>query len=172
LKTVLFKTWPNGRTIIIDYRDGVKNWAMRLGDGETGLQVSQIRFLRDEEGESSSEEEEPDVEPKLEEEEEEEEAMDTSVPVKNGKKKGKGRGRGRPKGTTKAAIIKARAVTPKKQAKKQGPLELKLNGVLVKGQEDQEGSWMVDLCVGSNVVEVGETSGLVWKAYVERMEET
>lgn len=172
LKTVLFTIQPNGRTISLDYRDGVKSWATKLVAGEIGLSVGQILFLRDEEEESSGEEEDPDLEPKQEEEEEEEEEhMEVDVPVKNGKKKGKGKGRGRPKGSTKAAIAKSKAVLPKKKIEKLGPIEVKLNGVAIKDEENQEGCWMVDLRVGLNVVEVGETGGLIWKAYVERVDD-
>ncbi|KAF9469838.1 Bromodomain-containing protein, partial [Collybia nuda] len=92
LKTVVFTTRPNGRTISLDYRDGVKSWATRLVEGETGLSVGQIYFLRDEDEESSGEEEELELEAK-QEEGEEGKHLENDVPPKNGKKKGKGRGR-------------------------------------------------------------------------------
>jgi hypothetical protein len=33
----------------------------------------------------------------------------------------------------------------------------------------ENGAWNMDLQVGSNVLEVGEKSGYVWKVYLERV---
>jgi chromatin structure-remodeling complex subunit RSC4 len=165
LKSVLLKTEPRGHLFPLDYRDGVKTWSMRLRSGETGVHVSQVAFLGDEEEESSGEDEDQEVE-----EQEEEEHMDVDVPVKNGRRKGKGKGRNRAKATTKVAIAKTRNLPAKKKKQKIGQLQLKLNGTVVK-DEEEDGNWTVQLSVGSNIVEVGETGGLIWKIYIDRLNE-
>jgi hypothetical protein len=91
------------------------------------------------------------------------------VSLRNGKKKGKGRGRGRLKGSTKAATVAKVAQSVKKKALKLGEMEVKVNRVMVKEKVDHAGKWAVDLPVGSNVLEVGEWGGLIWKVYVEWM---
>lgn len=154
---------PHGRAFNLDYQDGVKTWAMRLGPGETSVSVKNVMFLDGDDGESSGGEEHAGVE------EEEEEEPDVEAPVKNGKKKGK-RGRGRPKGSTKAAMAKLKVVQIiKKKTQKHGEIQLKLNGSLVKEEEEHEGEWMCSLSVGSNIIEVGEAGGLTWKVYAERL---
>jgi hypothetical protein len=164
LKSILLKAEPRGRTFILDHRDGVKTWAVRLRSGEAGVHVGQVTFLGDEEEESSGEEEGHE-----QEEQEEEEHMDVDVPVKNGRRKGKGKGRNRAK-MTKATIAKARTVPAKKKKQKIGQLQLKHNGSVIK-EEAEDGNWIVQLSVGSNVLEIGETGGLIWKVYIERLSE-
>jgi len=137
---------------------------MRLGLEERAMCVADVTFMGDEEDESSGGEED-------EEKEEEEEEMEVEVPVKNGKKKGKGRGRGRPRGTTKAVVAAKVVRSVKKKAPKLGEIEVKVNGVVIKEKADHEGEWAVDIPVGSNVLEVGEKGGLIWKVYTERMAE-
>ncbi|KAF5385065.1 hypothetical protein D9615_001251 [Tricholomella constricta] len=155
LKSVSLIIQPRGRSLHLDHEDGVKCWAMRLIPGETEVHVSQVAFLGDGEEESSGGEEEG------EHEEEEEEGV--NAPAKNGRKRGKAKGRGRPKGTTRAAT-KAKAATAKKKLKI-GPIQVKLNGGVVQEQEDETGKWIVSPAVGSSVLEVGESGGLVWKVY-------
>ena len=161
LKSILLRAEPHGRTIMLDHRDGVKTWAMRLRPGETDIHVGQVTFLGDEEEESSGEEEE-------QEEQEEEEHMDVDVPLKNGRRKGKGKGRNRAK-TAKATMAKAKAMPVKKKKPKIGQLQLKHNSSVIKESED--GNLVVQLSVGSNVLEIGETGGLIWKVYIERLSE-
>jgi len=166
LKSILLKAEPGGRTFNLDYRDGVKTWAMRLRSGETVVHVGQVAFLGDDDEDSSGEEEGHELEER--EEQEEEEHMDVDVPVKNGRRKGKGKGK-RAKGTTRAAIAKAKSIPAKKKRQKVGQLQLKLNGSVINDEED--GNWVVRLSVGANVLEVGETGGLMWKVYIERLSE-
>lgn len=140
---------------------------MRLGHREKGLCVARITFLGQDEDESGGEEEQEEQIQDKEEEEDEEEA-ETEVPKKKGK-----RGRGRPKGSTvKAGKTKATRAA-KKPSKAPVPkldeVQVKLNGSVVKEKEDHEREWYVELPVGSNVVEIGEKGGLVWKVYAERI---
>lgn len=133
---------------------------------ETTVYVSNISFIGDEEDEESSDEEDDDMDMDVDIE-------GGSVSPKNGRKKGKGRGRGRP---PKAATVAAKAAAAKaaKEAKKKtitkiGEIQLKLNKFAVKEQPEQTGEWSVYLPVGSNVIEVGEAGGMIWKVYAERL---
>lgn len=164
LKEVVVTVKPHGRSFWLDYRDGVRSWAMKLGRGEISLSISEIKFLGDEDRDSSDE----DADAQDLEEEEEEEPMP------------KKRGRGRPPKNSKA---KAKAVTAKKSdlaGKKalkavtpsRESIQIVLNGKPVGEKPEQEGVWDVDLQIGSNVLEVGEKDGHVWKVYLERVTTT
>ncbi|KAF8641083.1 hypothetical protein AX17_000727 [Amanita inopinata Kibby_2008] len=168
LKYVSLHLQPLDRKMCLDYRDGVKSWAMRLLPGETGVHIDEVVFLHDEEEESSGEE---DVEQDQKHEEEEEEVAE-DVPVKNGRRKGKGKGRGRPLKTPVKAVVpktKVAGAVSKKKVFKVGEVQVKLNGVMIKGEEDKEGEWTVSLPVGSSVLQIGEAGGAVWKVYAERL---
>ncbi|RDB29274.1 Protein polybromo-1 [Hypsizygus marmoreus] len=167
LKSINMRIEPRGRSFKLDYRDGVKCWAMRLVPGEKEIHVDQVLFISDEEEESSDEE--GDEEPEGKHEEEEEESMEVDMPAKNGRKKGKGKGRGRPKKVTRAVAAKAKDLTAKKKKQKVGPIQVKLNGSAIKEREDEGGKWTINPLAGSNVLEIGETGGLVWKVYIQRM---
>jgi hypothetical protein len=80
LKGVSLQTEPCKRPFMLDHRDGVKTWAMRLGPGERTLSVSDVTYMGDDDEDSSEEEEE-------EEEDSDEEESD-DAPAKNGKKRG------------------------------------------------------------------------------------
>ncbi|KAG6889990.1 hypothetical protein C0995_012950 [Termitomyces sp. Mi166 len=147
LKSVSLVVQPRGRTLNLDFEDGVKCWALRLLSGETEIHVSQVTFMGDED-ESSGEEEE---------EEEEEEDMEGAI---NGRKRGRTRGRGRPKSANKA---KGKTAQVKKKKQKIGPVQVKLNGVVAKEQEDESGQWSVSPTVGTSTIEIGESGGLIWK---------
>ncbi|KAJ7361410.1 RSC complex protein [Mycena albidolilacea] len=161
LKGVSLQTEPCKRPFMLDHRDGVKTWAMRLGPGERTLSVSDVTYMGDDEEDSSEEEEE-------EEEEEDEEESD-DAPAKNGKKRGKGKGRSRGKGKAATAAAKAlqAARAAKKEARKIGEVQVRLNGLIVGA--NHPGQWVVDLQAGVNVLEVGEKGGLIWKVYAERL---
>ncbi|KAJ7459096.1 RSC complex protein [Mycena galericulata] len=168
LKGVSLMTEPCKRPFILDCQDGVKTWAMRLGPGERALSVADVTYMGDEEDDSSDEEEDED----REDEEDEEDEMDVDGPVKNGKKKGvKGKLRSRGKGKAASAAAKAlqAARAAKKEARKIGEVQVKLNGFVVAEKADRPGYWMVDLQVGPNLLEVGEKGGLIWKVYAERL---
>jgi len=161
LKGVSLMTEPCKRPFMLDHRDGVKTWAMRLGPGERALRVADVTYMGDEEDDSSDDSEEE------EEDSEEEESEDSTA--KNGKKKGKGKGRGRGKAVTAAAKARQAARAAKKEARKIGEVQVKLNGCLVAHQADLSGQWTVDLQAGPNLLEVGEKGGLIWKVYAERL---
>lgn len=167
LKGVSLITKPRGRPIKLDYRDGVRSWAMKLGQGENALSVADVRFLGDVDEQGTDDEAHGP-------EEEEEEAEDAAP--SNGKGKVK-RGRGRPpKATTRpAAPPKAKVtrsskpIVPKATTPLQDSVKVWLNGSLVQGNEDHAGTWDVDLRVGSNILEAGEEGGMTWKVYLERL---
>ncbi|KAJ7492311.1 RSC complex protein [Mycena latifolia] len=166
LKGVSLMTEPCKRPFILDHRDGVKTWAMRLGPGERAVSVADVTYMGDDEDDSSDEEEEDE-----DDEDEDEDEMDVDVPAKNGKKKGKGKGRTRGKGKVLTAAAKAlqAARAAKKEARKIGEVQVKLNGFVVAEKVGHPGQWMVDLQAGANLLEVGEKGGLIWKVYAERL---
>ncbi|KAJ6575441.1 Bromodomain-containing protein [Mycena capillaripes] len=164
LKGVSLMTEPRKRPFMLDHRDGVKTWAMRLGPEERALSVTDVTYMADEEEDSSEDEEED-----SESDEADEESDDTTA--KNGKKKGKGKGRARGKGkavTTAAKALQA-ARAAKREARKIGEVQVKLNGYVVAQKADYPGQWIVDLQAGANLLEVGEKGGLIWKVYAERL---
>ncbi|PFH52268.1 hypothetical protein AMATHDRAFT_57287 [Amanita thiersii Skay4041] len=168
LKYVSLWIQPHNRKLCLDYRDGVKSWAMRLSPQETEIIISDVMFLHDEEEESSGEEE---AEPELKQEEEEEEVAE-EVPVKNGRKKGKAKAKGRPHKvqvkTTAAKPKPASSAGSKNKTAKMAEVQVKLNGLVMKGEEEKEGRWTLSLQSGTNVLEIGEAGGTLWKVYAER----
>ncbi|KAH0838060.1 Bromodomain-containing protein [Lanmaoa asiatica] len=164
LKEVFITVNPQGRSFWLDHRDGVRSWAMKLGRGEISLSIAEIKFLGEEDRDSSDEDADAHD---LEEEEEEE-----PVPKK--------RGRGRP---PKNAKVKAKIVTAKKSdltGKKtlkavtpsRESIQIVLNGKAVGEKPEQEGIWDMELQIGTNILEVGEKGGHVWKVYLERVATT
>ena len=173
LKSVSLRIEPQGRKFDLDHKMGVKSWAVRLMPGETTILLSNVSFLGSEEDESSGDEEAD-----VEKHEEEEADMDLDVeadpplPVKNGRRKGKGRGKGRLAKVSTVTTRQAAAKTmkqPKKTPPKIGEVQVKLNGSLVKEQIEQAGQWNISVSLGSNVVEVGEVGGMLWKVYLQRI---
>ncbi|KAJ7070729.1 RSC complex protein [Mycena amicta] len=166
LKGVSVVTEPCKRPFMLDYRDGVKTWVMRLGAGETALSVADVTYMGDDE-ESSDDDME------LEQEEEEEE-MDDGEVTTNGKKKPKTRGQ---YGKSRAAVAQAVAAAKARQearaarkaAKEIGEIQVKLNGMLVDQTVGDSGRWLVSIPKGSNIVEVGEKDGHIWRVYAERV---
>jgi chromatin structure-remodeling complex subunit RSC4 len=168
LKGVLLTTKPRGRPFKLDYRDGVRSWAMRLGQGEGAISIAEVRFLGDEEEEGS------------EDETHDEEDIEEDRALRNGKGKAK-KGRGRPKANTRAATATATAKTkvtrstklapapPKSTTPSRDSVKILLNGSVVKGKENCEGEWEVELRLGLNVLELGEDGGMIWKVYMERV---
>lgn len=162
LKEVFITVKPLERSFWLDHRDGVKSWAMKLGRGEISLSIAGVKFLGDEDRDSSDEE--LDAHDLVEEEEEEE-----PLPKK--------RGRGRPpknskvkaKTTKKSDAGKktSKAATPSRES-----IQVVLNGKPVGGKAEQEGVWDIELQSGTNVLEVGEKGGHVWKVYLERVTTT
>ena len=162
------RTQPRGRCIILDHREGVKSWAIRLGPNERALHFSGLRFIgqEEEEEESSEEEEEGD-------EEEDQEIL-------------KRRPRGRPSKAAAAALKAAQDRVDRrarKRARTTREIFVKLNGTVVpekvKAPEMNGGGahrshfeakeWTVDLKNGLSTIEIGEKDGMVWKVYVDRL---
>lgn len=101
-------------------------WVLRLGKGETALDIRDIKFLEVEESD----------------EEEDEEDDESHSGIANGQGKGE-------------VIVKANGsyITPKVPNKKEG-----------------EGVWEVSgLQTGTNVLEVGERDGEIWKVVLQRI---
>ena len=165
---------PKGRSLTLDHCDGVKNWAVRLGPGETSILVSNVSYLGDEEEEESSADEGDGEKHEDDDDMDVDVDMDVSPPSKNGRRRNKPRGRGRP---PKAATLAAKAAAAAKAAKaekkkavsKVGEIQLKLNNFVVKEQAEEHGEWSVQLPAGPNIIEVGEVGGMVWKVYAERL---
>ncbi|KAH7886072.1 RSC complex protein [Phlebopus sp. FC_14] len=163
LKEVSLTMKPRGRPLYLDYRDGVKSWAMRLGQGEESVSVGEVKFIGDAEHDGSDEE--ADVQDVEEEEEEEEPAP---------KKRGRGRPPKNPKGKAKVVATTRKGDPALKKSHKPSDhshegIQIILNGTLVLEKADEEGVWDMELQVGSNVLEIGEKGGHVWKVFLERM---
>ncbi|KIJ66243.1 hypothetical protein HYDPIDRAFT_86245 [Hydnomerulius pinastri MD-312] len=164
LKEVFITTRPRGRPFWLDHRDGVKSWAMRLGQGEKALSVGEVKFFGDEDRDSSDEE--GDTHDLAEEEEEEE-------PEPVPKKRGRGRPPKNPKAKARAAAAAKKVDLALKKAQKattptREGIQIVLNGTLITQKPDQEGVWDMELQVGLNVLEIGEKGGHVWKVYMEK----
>ena len=164
LKSVALRIQPYNRKLLLDHRDGVKSWAMRLSPAETGVLIEDVIFFHDEEEESSGDEE-AGQEPKQEEEEEAAE----EAPVKNGRRKGKSRAKTRSQKSVKLSASKSKVSAPKKKATKIGEVQVKLDGTAVKDGE-KANQWTVSLSVGDHVLEIGEVGGIHWKVFAERLE--
>lgn len=131
---------------------------MPLERDEKSLSVGEIVFMA-ELGDSSGEEDECDDDAA---------EMDVDSAPEPLKKR-----RGRPPKVVKTAAVISKPKVPvspkKKKPKKRGKMLIKLNGTIVKEDEERSGNWDVELSVGSNVVEVGEQGGLIWKVYAQRI---
>jgi hypothetical protein len=161
LKGVSLVTKPRGRPLWLDHRDGVKSWAIRLGQGEKSISVAEVKFFGDDD--ETADEEGDGGDEHVDEEEEEDEPSP--------RKRGRGRPPKNPKAKAKAAALAKKAEQKKAQkatTPQQDSLLLNLNGAAM-NEKLNEGVWDMDLQVGSNVLEVGEKSGYVWKVYLERV---
>ncbi|KAJ3880799.1 RSC complex protein [Lentinula edodes] len=158
IRHIMIRTEPRGRLLKLDHRDGVTSWAMPLERDEKSLSVGEIVFMA-ELGDSSGEEDEGDDDAG---------EMDVDSAPEPLKKR-----RGRPPKIVKTAAVISKPKVPvspkKKKPKKRGEMLIKLNGTIVKEDEERSGNWDVELSVGSNVVEVGEQGGLIWKVYAQRI---
>lgn len=167
LKGVSLTTKPRGRPLKLDYRDGVKSWAMRLGRGESAVCVADVQFLGDDGEQQGSEDEAHDADKT------EESAVDAEASPMGKVKRGRGRppkGAGRGGAIAKAKDLRsAKAAQTKAATPLQDSIKLRLNGAVVAGKENSVGEWDVDLRLGSNVLEVGEEGGMTWKVYMERV---
>ncbi|KAG2368854.1 Bromodomain-containing protein [Suillus spraguei] len=161
LKGVFLITKPRGRPFWLDHRDGVKSWAIRLGQGEKSISIAEIRFFGDDDETGDEEGDGNDEQPDDEEEEEE----------PSPRKRGRGRPPKNPKAKAKAAALAKKAEQKKSQnapTPQKESILINLNGTAM-NEKLEDGVWNMDLQVGSNVLEVGEKSGHVWKVYFERV---
>jgi hypothetical protein len=55
LAFILLTTKPRRWPFKLDYRNGVRSWVMRLGQGESAISVADVRFLGDNEEGSEDE---------------------------------------------------------------------------------------------------------------------
>lgn len=88
-----------------------------------------------------------------------------------GKMKGKGKGKA-PKRDTPDDEEAEQMKPPAKKQKLSPAVEhvpqITHNNIEVKEDVEVKGQWPVELSLGSNIVEVGEKGGVVWRVYVER----
>ncbi|KAI8990698.1 Bromodomain-containing protein [Trametes punicea] len=154
LKCAIITTVPLGRRLVLHHEEGVRTWAMRLSGVEASIVLSDITLLgRTEEGEESSGDEEQDQRAT-----DKPESDDGDASPAKGKKRGRPpRRRGRTTETKKAK---------EKAAEGRGGMQVKLNGVLLKGKEDA--MWEAQLPYGLSVLELGEKGGMVWKVFLDR----
>lgn len=154
-------TKPRGRPLWLDHRDGVKSWAIRLGQGEKSISVAEIKFFGDDD--ETADEEGDGNDEHVDDEEEEDEPSP--------RKRGRGRPPKNPKAKAKAAALAKKAEQKKAQkatTPQQDSILINLNGTAM-NEKFEGGVWDIDLQVGSNILEVGEKSGYVWKVYLERV---
>ncbi|KAI0348282.1 Bromodomain-containing protein [Trametopsis cervina] len=164
IRSVSVVTRPLGRHIPLDYRDGVKIWAGRLGKNETSVHIADVRLS----GPGGEEEEESDDEgkgkDKLHERREEEEEEEDEEESHQKPRRGRGRPRKKRAKTTESPKGKGKAM-----AQLPAEIQVKLNGIVIDPQEDEKSAWDVEIPIGSNVVEVGEPEGSIWRVYLERL---
>ncbi|TFY83345.1 hypothetical protein EWM64_g664 [Hericium alpestre] len=152
LKSVSLTIMPGGRRLLLDHRDAVKSWALRLGPGENGVRITDVNYLGGSEEEESSD---------SDEEEEEEEAEE-----EGSQKKGKGKQmRSTSRRKAGAVRIKDGVKLPPKHAPPE--IQVKLDASVLKQNSEDEDEWDVDLAPGMHVFELGEKGGPVWKVYVD-----
>ncbi|KAI0783097.1 hypothetical protein C8Q75DRAFT_726585 [Abortiporus biennis] len=187
LSHVTVQLLPSFRKLELDHKEGVKVWAIRLGNQEKRICVKNVKWLVEEAvietaavaDESSDEETEHRKDGGDDVEMQDKEGDETQqTPVK--------RGRGRPR---KNPLNPQPSQSPKSDKKSKGKgkqraassvaeetptteVHIKLNGLVVKpstmvihGKEE----WEADLNVGMNVLEIGEKNGTVWRIHMDRM---
>jgi len=164
LKSVSILVQPRSRRLTLNHRDGVKTWSVRLVPGETSLLVNEVAYM--EEGDDErSEDEHMDVD------KDDNDSMNVDSGTSPSRRKGKAKGRGRPPKAAKAAQVATAAKPVKKTTRKLGEVQLKLNNFVVGEQPEKPGEWNVYLVSGTNVIEIGEAGGMIWKLYAERIVE-
>lgn len=129
----------------LDRSECVKSWSLRLGIGERGIRINEVRFVDDEDGGLSDED--SDGEP----------SGRRRVAITREKLRSRDREKD-----------KENKAAPKEKAE----VLVKVNGNVLKasgGAKAQTEEWATDLVVGSNVVEVmGDKGGEPWRLYLER----
>ena len=168
LKRVWLEMRPLDRRLELDYRDGVKTWAVQLGSRESVVRVSRavFRFTDNvDEEESSDEEEDKDASVQQWMEEEEDEDLEEHQVER--------RGRGRPskKDKEREARLAEKAERAKGKARAKELLDVdvqvKLNGAPV-GKSDDGDVWECQIPIGTSILEVGEKGGQPWRIYMSR----
>ncbi|TBU40013.1 Bromodomain-containing protein [Dichomitus squalens] len=155
LKHAVITTMPAYRRLVLDHSDGVRTWAMRLDGPEATIVISDVTFVTHDDHEAESDEDA--AVPQEEEEEEEEEE-----PTSPSKRKAATRS---PRKRTRSARI-AKKAKGKASDSQPGPIQVKLNGVLL--TETEASTWETPVLPGLNMLEVGEKGGMVWRVYLDR----
>ncbi|EKM61618.1 uncharacterized protein PHACADRAFT_84173 [Phanerochaete carnosa HHB-10118-sp] len=161
LRHVSMLTKPAGRKLVMDYRNGVKIWAARLGSTETSLRISNVKYVDDDDSDAEDGAHGDIERHEEEEDDEEEEEPQPQIPQK------RGRGRPRKKRSKPTESPKGKGKAPAKPQHSEGELQVRLNGIAVSSTEG--GVWEFELPVGSSVVEVGAKGGMTWRAYLDRI---
>lgn len=168
LRYASITTKPLGRSLHLDYRDGVRTWAVRLGKGELSVRIADVKLAKPGgDGEDSDDDAERGNQKGHERHEEEDDEEDEEVPQEKPR-----RGRGRPRKkvrakTTESPKGKGKAAVYSSQPPEE--TQVRLNGVLLDPAETERPAWDVDLLLGSNVLEIGEAGGPAWRLYLERL---
>ena len=161
IRSVRIVTQPLGRRLDLTSEEGVRNWSMRLGGGETKLLIRNIRFAGADEGSDASEEEGRD----------DDDSLEMETPRK--------RGRGRPRKTKvikqKPTISPVRSLrttrhkhTPSSVSATAEDVVIKLDSALVNSKSTED--WDVEVGVGRHTLEIGKKGNpVVWKMYIERL---
>lgn len=149
LSQILILTKPRGRPFWLDHCDGVKSWAIRLGREEESLLVADVKFLGEDDRDSSDEE-----------------ARDEEIEEPTLKKRGRGRSTKNSKAKVKSTLVKDHT-SKKVSTPTHEDVQIVLNGTSVATKRGESG-WEMELQIGSNVLEVGEKGGHVWKVYLEK----
>ncbi|CCL98132.1 uncharacterized protein FIBRA_00126 [Fibroporia radiculosa] len=163
LRCAILVTKPLGRRLELDQSDGVKTWAVRL-QGESGVRIFGVSVQEEhddqEDVESSSDE-------KGHEQEEQEEEQQPKAKQKRGRPRKKQKAADTLK-PTEGAKGKNKSRISTKAASPQEEVQLKLNGVFVKGIDEAQ-EWDLELPVGSNIIELAEKGGVPWRVYLDRL---
>ncbi|KAI0094443.1 Bromodomain-containing protein [Irpex rosettiformis] len=176
LRRVDVVTRPAGRRIRLDWKDGVKSWAVRLGREETSVRIEDVRLVvpgeeeeSDDEGKENQGQDGKGKDNVAERHEEEEEAEEEEEDPKPQQK----RGRGRPRKKRTRVID-----SPSSKGKGKGvavlppeDVQVRLNGMLMPrgNAEKSERLWDVQIPLGNNMLEIGEPEGKRWRMYLERL---
>jgi hypothetical protein len=161
LQHVCLMTQPRGRPIWLQKRDGVRNWYIRLLNQEKALRVAKVQFI--DPPEEDKEDGLQDVEM--------EDATGSPASPANGRLKNKMKGKTKGKAVKRGASdadeteLSSSAKKQKTSSAVEHHLQITLNG---KDVQEDGGQWPVELVPGSNVVEVGEKGGTLWRVYIER----
>ncbi|KAF8527560.1 Bromodomain-containing protein [Hysterangium stoloniferum] len=156
LRSITLRTLPLGRTLRLDSSEGVRTWVLRLGKGELTVDIRDVRFFEVEESD--------------EEEQDDEEATRNDDDNGEAKKGDKVNGEAKKSDEVDEEAEKGSEVNGEAKAE----VIVKANGLPVNAkvpnQKEGEGVWEVtELKSGTNILEVGEKAGEIWKIVLQRI---